>query len=180
MESASAATLAGFVAQTDAIGKTVLLVLILMSLATWYLIITKTIQMVSIRRRADRFLQSFWSAPSMQAVALRLAERGADEPFSKLSKRALAASRHHQRHGASRLDEAGSASEFLLRSMRRVIDDETARLEAGLTVLASIGSTAPFVGLFGTVWGVYHALSAIGLDLKIDVEQLREQVQNIE
>ena len=79
------------------------------------------------------------------------------------SQRAIAASRHHQRHGANKLDETGSASEFLLRAMRRVIDEETARLEAGLTVLASIGSTAPFVGLFGTVWGVYHALIAIGL-----------------
>jgi biopolymer transport protein ExbB len=134
-----------------------------MSLATWYLIVTKTIQMVTIRRRAAQFLESFWNAPSMQAVAMRLAERGSDEPFSRLSQRAIAASRHHQRHGANKLDETGSASEFLLRAMRRVIDEETARLEAGLTVLASIGSTAPFVGLFGTVWGVYHALTAIGL-----------------
>ncbi len=163
MEPTQTATFASFVAQTDAIGRTVLVLLVLMSLATWYLIITKSIQLVAIRRRAARFLQSFWNAPSMQAVALRLAERGADEPFSKLSKRAIAATRHHQRHGVNRLDEAGSASEFLLRSMRRVIDEETARLESGLTVLASIGSTAPFVGLFGTVWGVYHALSAIGL-----------------
>lgn len=57
---------------------------------------------------------------------------------------------------------AGSASEFLTRSMRRAIDEETARLEWGLTALASIASTAPFVGLFGTVWGVYHALLGIG------------------
>ena len=85
MEPTQAATFASFLAQTDAIGRTVLVLLALMSLATWYLIITKTIQMVTIRRRAARFLQSFWNAPSMQAVALRLAERGADEPFSKLS-----------------------------------------------------------------------------------------------
>jgi biopolymer transport protein ExbB len=63
----------------------------------------------------------------------------------------------------NRLTEAGSASDFLTRSMRRVIDEETARLESGLTVLASIGSTAPFIGLFGTVWGVYHALVNIGM-----------------
>ena len=72
-------------------------------------------------------------------------------------------SRHHARHGLDRLNEAGSGADFLTRSIRRVIDEETAKLESGLTVLASVGSTAPFVGLFGTVWGVYHALVAIGL-----------------
>ncbi len=163
MEPSQTATLAGFFAQADGIGKTAIVVLAAMSLATWYLIVTKTIQMLTIRRRAAKFLESFWNAPSMQAVAMRLAERGADEPFSRLAESAIAASKHHQRHGANKLDETGGASEFLLRSMRRVIDEETARLEAGLTVLASIGSTAPFVGLFGTVWGVYHALTAIGL-----------------
>ena len=163
MEPVQAATFAGFFAQSDAVGRTILVLLAAMSIATWYLIITKSIQMITIRRRAAGFLASFWNAPSMQAVALRLEERGPDEPFSRLSQRAIASARHHQRHGAHRLDEAGSASEFLLRAMRRMIDEETARLEAGLTTLASVGSTAPFVGLFGTVWGIYHALTAIGL-----------------
>jgi biopolymer transport protein ExbB len=76
---------------------------------------------------------------------------------------AIVAARHHQNHGADKLDAAGSTAEFLTRAMRRVIDEETARIEAGLTVLASVGSTAPFVGLFGTVWGVYHALINIGM-----------------
>jgi biopolymer transport protein ExbB len=163
VEPTQTATLAGFFAQVDTIGKTTLVVLIVMSLVTWYLIATKTIQMVTMRRRSATFLESFWNAPSMQAVAMRLHEHSADEPLSRLVERAIAASRHHQRHGANKLDEAGSASEFLLRAMRRVIDEETAKLESGLSVLASIGSTAPFVGLFGTVWGVYHALTAIGL-----------------
>lgn len=163
MDSGQGMTLATFVAQTDTVGKAILIVLIAMSVVTWYLIVTKAVQAWMIRSRTATFLQSFWSAPSMPAVALRLEERSPDEPFSRLSHSAIAASKHHQRHGSHRLDEAGSASEFLLRSMRRVIDEETARLESGLTILASIGSTAPFVGLFGTVWGVYHALAAIGL-----------------
>ncbi len=163
METQQAVTLAGFIAQADAIGRTLLVVLVVMSVVTWYLIITKSIQIVISRRRTAAFLQSFWNAPSMKAVAMRLEERQADEPFSRLAQGAIAASTHHQRHGANKLGEAGSASEFLLRAMRRVIDEETARLESGLTVLASIGSTAPFVGLFGTVWGVYHALAAIGM-----------------
>ena len=163
MEAGQGITLATFVAQTDAVGKTILIVLVAMSIVTWYLIVTKAIQAWMIRSRTAAFLQSFWSAPSLPAVAMRLEERRPDEPFSRLSHSAIAASKHHQRHGSHRLDEAGTASEFLLRAMRRVIDEETARLESGLTILASIGSTAPFVGLFGTVWGVYHALAAIGM-----------------
>ncbi|MBL8541697.1 MAG: MotA/TolQ/ExbB proton channel family protein, partial [Betaproteobacteria bacterium] len=76
---------------------------------------------------------------------------------------AIAASKHHIRHGTHNLAAEGGSSEFITRAMRRVIDEETARLESGLAVLASVGSTAPFVGLFGTVWGVYHALVTIGM-----------------
>jgi biopolymer transport protein ExbB len=94
---------------------------------------------------------------------MHLEKHHPDEPFSHLAYHAMVASRHHARHGASKLDTAGTGAEFLTRSMRRVIDEETARLESGLTVLASVGSTAPFVGLFGTVWGVYHALVGIGM-----------------
>jgi biopolymer transport protein ExbB len=163
MDPNSSASFAGFIAQADAVTRTLLVILVVMSLATWYLIATKAIQIVLTRGRATRFLQAFWAAPSLQAVARRLAERRPDEVFSQLTERALAAANHHELHGADRLDLAGNGSEFLMRSMRRVIDEETARLESGLTTLASIGSTAPFVGLFGTVWGVYHALTAIGL-----------------
>ncbi|CAN6484447.1 unnamed protein product [Victoria cruziana] len=69
---------------------------------------------------------------------------------------------HHARYGAAKLEEAGSAQDFLTRTIKKVLDEETMRMESGLTVLATIGATAPFVGLFGTVWGVYHALVAIG------------------
>jgi biopolymer transport protein ExbB len=141
---------AHFLAQTDALGRAILVVLLLMSAATWYLIVTKSIAHGLERRRSGRFLAQFWDAPSVATVQARLAEGPADEPFTHLAQHALAA------HGK------GDA-EFLTRAMRRVIDENTARLESGLTVLASVGSTAPFVGLFGTVWGVYHALVAIGL-----------------
>ncbi|MCI0750165.1 MAG: MotA/TolQ/ExbB proton channel family protein [Nevskiales bacterium] len=73
------------------------------------------------------------------------------------------AHRHHERHGVNKLDEAGSSADFITRILKRTIDEDTARMESGLTVLASVGSTAPFVGLFGTVWGIYHALIAIGV-----------------
>jgi biopolymer transport protein ExbB len=70
---------------------------------------------------------------------------------------------HHAKYGAAKLEEAGTSSEFVTRTIKKVLDEETMWLENGLTVLATIGSTAPFVGLFGTVWGVYHALVAIGM-----------------
>ncbi len=155
---------AHFLQQTDGLGKIVFAVLLVMSMATWYLIIIKTLQTWLARRRTTRFLETFWDAPSLQVVAADLEEHHRPEkPFSHLAWHAITAGRHHQRHSANKLNEAGSATEFLTRSMRQVIDEETARLESGLTVLASVGSTAPFVGLFGTVWGVYHALINIGM-----------------
>ncbi len=156
------AGLVGFLSQTDGVGKAILTLLLLMSLATWILIFTKALQFLLIRRRSARFLQTFWNAPSLQAVGKHLDDHHPAEPFSHLTWHGLAAVRHHQ-HGTRKLDEAGSTAEFLTRAMRRVIDEETSRMESGLTVLASVGSTAPFVGLFGTVCGVYHALVNIGL-----------------
>jgi len=152
-----------FLAQSDTLAKALLAVLLVMSVTTWYLIVTKTWAWVLMRRRTRKFLDTFWNSPSLQAVAAHLEQQHPDEPFSHLAWHGIVASRHHQRHGANKLNESGSSAEFLTRSMRRVIDEETARFESGLTVLASIGSTSPFIGLFGTVWGVYHALIAIGM-----------------
>jgi len=163
MESIPAAGFASFLAQMDSVGKVTLGVLLLMSVASWYLIATKSLQLLTARRRTARFLEIFWDAPSLQAVATHLEEHHPAEPFSHLAWHGIVAARHHQRHGANKLTEAGSTSEFITRAMRRVIDEETSRFEAGLTVLASVGSTAPFVGLFGTVWAVYHALINIGM-----------------
>ena len=152
-----------FIAQSDAVGKTLLVMLLVMSVATWYLIVTKAWTWILMGRRTRRFLDIFWNSPSLHAVATHLEDDHPDEPFSHRAWHAIVSARHHQRHGANTLYESGSSAEFLTRSMRRVIDEETSRFESGLTVLASIGSTAPFVGLFGTVWGVYHALIAIGM-----------------
>jgi biopolymer transport protein ExbB len=163
MDSVHGLGLAHFLAQTDMVGKALLAILVVMSIATWYLIVVKSIQGLAARYRTERFLALFWDAPSLQAVERHLEEKHPDEPFSHLAYHAIVSSRHHARHGANRLTETGSASDFLTRSMRRVIDEETARLESGLTLLASVGSTAPFIGLFGTVWGVYHALVNIGM-----------------
>jgi Biopolymer transport proteins len=117
-------------------------------------------------------LALFWNAASLDEVAEHLHQHSDDEPFSHLTYHAINASRHHALHGVQRLQEAGSAGEFLTRAIRRVIDEETAKLEWGLTALASIASTSPFVGLFGTVWGVYHALLGIGQNGQGSLEQI--------
>jgi biopolymer transport protein ExbB len=163
LDPAASIGFAHFLGQTDTPGKVILTMLLAMSVTTWYLIATKAWAASLRRRRTRRFLNTFWDSPSLQAVAAHLEEHHPDEPFSHLAWHGIAATRHHQRHGASKLNELGSTGEFLTRAMRRVIDEETAHLESGLTVLASVGSTAPFLGLFGTVWGVYHALVAIGI-----------------
>jgi biopolymer transport protein ExbB len=155
--------LAHFITQADGVGKFVLGVLLLMSVATWYLVLSKGIQIGLTRRRSRRFLRQFWAAGSLAEVHGRLHATGADDPFSDLAHEGFTAVEQHGRRGGERLIDAGSAEEYLTRALRRSIERSTARLESGLTVLASVGSSAPFIGLFGTVWGIYHALLAIGL-----------------
>lgn len=152
-----------FIAQADAVGKTLLVILLLMSAISWYLIVMKGITQFVRKRRSEQFLNFFWNASSLDQVRHEIATHGVHDPFSHLTAHAMHAQDHHAKYGAAKLEEAGSAQEFLTRTIKKVLDEETLRLENGLTVLATIGSTAPFVGLFGTVWGVYHALVAIGL-----------------
>lgn len=155
--------LQNFLAQSDAVGQALFGLLITMSIAGWYFIAVKAWQAMLTRRRTRQFLTTFWNAATLDEVAQILAQQKTPaDPFSYLTCHAINAARHHAEHGAHRLSDAGSVNDFLTRSMRRAIDEETARLEWGLTALASIASTAPFVGLFGTVWGVYHALMGIG------------------
>lgn len=156
---------AHFVAQADVVGQTLLALLLLMSLMSWAVIVLKALNGLLQRRQSQRFIERFWNAPSLSQVAAELADRPAGEPrdpYSQLTLQALQAQAHHARHGATRLGEAGSASDFVTRTLRKALDAQVMRLENGQSLLATIGATAPFVGLFGTVWGVYHALLTIG------------------
>ena len=153
---------AHFIAECDAVGKGVLALLLVLSIASWYFIVTKSIANVGARKRADKFLARFWDAASLQEMQKSLSETSADNAFSDLARQALTVSNGNQR-GAEKLLAAGGMSEYVTRVLRNGIDQEAARIEHGLTVLASAGSAAPFVGLFGTVWGIYHALVQIGL-----------------
>jgi len=163
MDSSQAYGFAAFLAQSDAVGRSALGALLVMSLATWYLILAKSIELFTTRRRVERFLREFRGARSPREVISAVEPgRGAD-PFSALALEAVQAIEHHALHGAERPDEAGSARELLTRALRGAIAGQGLRAEAGMTLLASVGATAPFVGLFGTVWGVYNALVSIGM-----------------
>ncbi|KQU76753.1 MULTISPECIES: MotA/TolQ/ExbB proton channel family protein [unclassified Rhizobacter] len=152
-----------FIAQSDVVGKTLLGILVLMSIASWVIIAIKGLSLISRRRHSQSFLNFFWNATSLEAVANEITTHGVHDPFSHLTSHAMHAQAHHAKYGAAKLEEAGTSGEFVTRTIKKVLDEETTRLENGLAMLATVGATAPFVGLFGTVWGVYHALVAIGM-----------------
>ncbi len=152
-----------FLSESDPVIRVLLVVLALMSAISWYLIVMKGISQIIRQRRSAQFLAHFWSATSLEAVQKELNVQGVHEPFGHLTAHSIHAQAHHERFGAAKLEEAGSQQEFLTRTIKKVLDEETTVLENGLTMLATVGATAPFIGLFGTVWGVYHALVAIGM-----------------
>lgn len=157
-----------FLQQADQLSLGVLFILAAMSLASWYLIMSKTIDLWLFRRRADRVIRACWATTPEQAS--RSGKPGSDI-FSRLVHTAIVASTHHRKHAPGR-SEGDPYGEFLARALQFSIDKADAQLESGLTVLASVGSTAPFVGLFGTVWGIYHALIRIGATGNATIDQV--------
>lgn len=146
----------------DVVGWAVFITLSIMSVMSWYWIIINFIKNSRLRGRADKVVGTFWETPNAQDAIRFMEEQPASEPFSKIALDAAQAAAHHQRHDGSRLAESLNRSEFVDRALRQAVTRESSRLENGLTVLATTGSTAPFVGLLGTVWGIYHALIKIG------------------
>lgn len=134
----------------------VFLILLLMSVATWALILGKTVGAWRIRHASTRFQSAFWDAQS-SAAALALSEATVS-PLAAIAGAGIRGLNHYRSRDPARLGDACSADEFLVRSIRNAMNREQAALQSGLSVLASVGSIAPFVGLFGTVWGIYHAL----------------------
>lgn len=152
--------------QSDFVIRAVAAILLLMSVTSWYLILVRGLRELRARRSEDA-LDAFWAAPSLTAGIQRLSAQAPDSPFEALAKQGSAAADHlRQHHNRDTLGGTLDSEEFITRALRKSISISTSQLESGLTMLASIGSTAPFVGLFGTVWGIYHALvniSASGL-----------------
>ena len=142
--------------QGDWVTKFVALFLLGMSVASWLVIIVKSLNLMRYKKLA---LESkrFWHENQFESAVAKLSSNG-DNPFKELAQEGLNATQH-QRHNAAHLHASFDTSDWLTRSLGIF----TGKLQSGMSILASIGSTAPFVGLFGTVWGIYHALLAIGL-----------------
>lgn len=157
--------LAHFFSNADGVALFVLGLMAIASIGTWYLIVTKGLAAWRERRASARFLAAFWDAPDLAAVAGRIRQDGTSEPFSHLLHHGFSAIEHldRSRGQASSLIEAGAPDDMLTRALKRAIEEDKSRLEFGQTFLATVASAAPFIGLFGTVWGIYHALIAIGL-----------------
>ncbi|MDQ3038351.1 MAG: MotA/TolQ/ExbB proton channel family protein [Pseudomonadota bacterium] len=153
---------ASLVQHFDFVGWIVLITLVVMSVMSWYWIIINFLKNMRLRGRGERVTGTFWETPNAQDAIRFMEEQPKSEPFSKIALDAAQAAAHHQRHDGSRLAETLNRSEFVDRALRQGVTRESMRLESGLTILATVGSTAPFVGLLGTVWGIYRALIAIG------------------
>ena len=145
----------------DFVGWVVFITLAIMSILSIYWIVVNFVKNLRLRASSDRVVSTFWETPNAQDAIRFMEEQGRFEPFSKIALDAAQAAAHHQRHEGSRLVESLNRSEFVDRALRQGVTRESSKLEAGLTVLATVGSTAPFVGLLGTVWGIYHALIRI-------------------
>ena len=163
MDSSQAFGLAHLWAQSDNIIRAVALILLVMSITSWYLILSRSLRQLRARSHSGA-VEAFWAAPDLDAGLRVLAERAPESPFEALAQQGAAAAQHVRRHTHSNtLGGKLDTDEVITRALRKSIALSTAALESGLTVLASIGSTAPFVGLFGTVWGIYHALVNISV-----------------
>lgn len=149
--------------QGDWVIRSVAVILLAMSVASWVVIVLKALALRHHRAQA-RAVDQFWHSQDF-AEGLHKLEPAENNPFYLLALQGREATTHilHLDGEPKRqLHDNLDVSEWVTRALRNTIDDVTARLQSGLVILASVGSTAPFIGLFGTVWGIYHALMGIG------------------
>jgi biopolymer transport protein ExbB len=149
----------------DDIARGTLVALAIMSASTWYILITKLIEQTQLLGQAKRANRTFWKAPSVQAGVETLP---AKSPFYAVAKTGVEALEHHE----GSLVESIDLNTWITLSIQRVVEQIVSRLQGGLAVLATVGSTAPFIGLFGTVWGIYHALVAIGIAGQASIDKV--------
>lgn len=157
--------------QSDALIRAVTLLLLGLSVASWGIMASKALRLLRLRALARWIEGDFWRQADLAAAGRALGERDPAGPFAALVHEGLAAAEHH-REAESRLAGAVSRDEWLARALRGALDESVAGLQRGLPLLASVSSTTPFIGLFGTVWGIYHALIAIGSSGQAGIEQV--------
>ncbi|MDZ5459646.1 MotA/TolQ/ExbB proton channel family protein [Azohydromonas lata] len=151
--------------QGDLVARGTLVLLLLMSMGSWYVIFTKLFEQRRLMKSASAAAQSFWNADSVKAGTQGLQTGSA---FRFIAEAGLKASEHHE----GKLTEQIDRHTWISMSIQRAIDNVASRLQDGLAFLATVGSTAPFVGLFGTVWGIYHALTAIGISGQASIDKV--------
>ena len=149
----------------DFVARGTLIMLVLMSMASWYIMITKLVDHVRLSSQARAVREQFWKAASIPAGSATLAE---GSPYRFIAENAVRSSGHHE--GA--LLEQIDFNTWVTMSIQRSMEKVQSRLQDGLALLATVGSTAPFVGLFGTVWGIYHALTAIGIAGQASIDKV--------
>jgi biopolymer transport protein ExbB len=151
--------------QGDFVARGTLITLIIMSIGSWYIGIVKYIEQARVLKDASEADEKFWKAKSMGESIFALRE---DSPFRFIAEKGAYAAEHHGNMPGQRLD----MNTWVAMTVQRAIDVVSNRLQRGLAFLATVGSTAPFVGLFGTVWGIYHALTAIGIAGQASIDKV--------
>lgn len=151
-----------FIGQADMLSKALFVILIVMSIVSWLIIFLKALQGISEKRNTKKFLKMFWNAKSVDDIDGYLVEHTPNNYHEILTDAGVhALQRYKKTHGNS-LKDSGSLGEVITRALSTKLDEINLRCENGVTALAAIAATAPFVGLFGTVYGIYHALIEIG------------------
>ncbi|HEY2816902.1 MAG TPA: MotA/TolQ/ExbB proton channel family protein [Casimicrobiaceae bacterium] len=148
----------------DLVARITLGILFLMSLGSWYIIVTKVYEQSRMNRQARAAGRKFWSAPTVKQGAEQL-KKGS--PYRFVAESGLEATTKHEG-----LLGNVDLNTWITMSIQRAIDNVQSRTQDGLAFLATVGSTAPFVGLFGTVWGIYHALTAIGIAGQASIDKV--------
>jgi biopolymer transport protein ExbB len=156
-------------AQGDFVTHGVAYVLLIMSIASWYYILSKAWTSLRIRKSAAA-LEHFWDAPSMDDAIALLNHADTEHVYAPLATHAQEAVNF--KANSNTLNATVDVAELVTRTLRQQINRISSRLEGGLTLLASVGSTAPFIGLFGTVWGIYHALAAVSSSGTLQIDKV--------
>ena len=148
--------------QLDGAGRFVIFVLLCMSVGTWCLILAKTWELNALKGRIREFMAHFANSNTVPDLEKMVQEHPAREPFGRIVERGLQACAQMKASTDARLFNSSSPEEVVALAVKRSIADDASRLENGLNFLATVGASAPFVGLFGTVWSIYQALVRIG------------------
>jgi biopolymer transport protein ExbB len=151
-------------AEGDIIAKTTLVIMVIMSIGTWYIMAAKLVELSKINRQAKAAEKSFWSAPTVAQGVDSLKEQS---PFRFIAQAGLESTKKHEG-----LLAHISFADWTSQSIQRATDSVQGNMQNGLAFLATVGSTAPFVGLFGTVWGIYNALVKIGVSGQASIDKV--------